>query len=100
MDISDLIQNFIDVLEDHKADNLVVFDVRGKSTLADYYLFCSGTSDTHIRALMNTLIKEIKDNHDVLPRGQEGQPHSHWVLLDYADILVNIFHPGPPGFIF
>ena len=42
---------------------------------------------------MNSLIKEIKDNHDVLPRGQEGQPHSHWVLLDYADILVNIFHP-------
>ena len=93
METSDLIQDFIKVLEEHKADNLVVFDVRGKSSLADYYVFCSGTSDVHIRALMNSLIKEIKDSHGILPRNSEGTPHSHWILIDYADVIVHVFHP-------
>jgi ribosome-associated protein len=93
METSDLIQDFIKVLEEHKADNLVAFDVRGKSSIADYYIICSGTSDVHLRALMNSLIKEMKDTHNLLPRNTEGSARSQWVLVDYADIIIHIFHP-------
>ena len=93
MDISDLIQDFIKILEEHKADNLVVFDVTGKSSLADYYVFCSGTSDIHVRALSNSIIKEMKDVRGLIPKSVEGSPSSQWILLDYADVLIHVFHP-------
>lgn len=93
MESEELIKDVIEIFEDHKAVDLVVFDVSQKSTLADYYVFCSGTSDVHIRALANVLGKEIKDRHQLLPRSTEGTPASRWILVDYADILIHIFHP-------
>ncbi len=93
METSELIQEVIDIFEDHKAVDLVVFDVRKKSTIADYYVFCSGNSDVHLRALSNSLGKALKDKHQILPKSVEGSPASRWILMDFADVLIHIFHP-------
>jgi ribosome-associated protein len=92
-----MIERCIQICEDRKADNLQVYDVRGESILADYYLFCSGNSTPHITALRNSLDKSFKDE-GILPKSIEGTPDSQWVLMDYADVLVHIFHPDTREF--
>ncbi len=89
-----LIDKCIKICEDHKAVDIVVFDVSGKSILADYYMFCSGNSDVHIRAIAGSLEKALKDEHQLLPRSVEGTPASRWMLMDYADVLIHVFHPS------
>ncbi len=93
MDSDKLVQECIAICEDRKAVNVMVFDVRGSSTIADYYLFCSGNSEIHLRAIANNLTRGLKDKLGILPRSVEGTPASRWILVDFADVLAHIFHP-------
>lgn len=88
--IQELLQMAIDTCEDRQAQDLTVYDMRGKSTLADYYLFCTGNSTTHIQALSGNLERRLKEG-GFPPRSIEGTPDSRWMLLDYNHILVHIF---------
>ena len=93
MESKELVDKCIEICDNHKAENIVVFDVREKSTIADYYLFCSGNSDIHIGALAGSLEKELKRDFELKARAVEGTPASRWVLVDFSDVLVHIFHP-------
>jgi ribosome-associated protein len=75
---------------DKKAVDLVVLDVQGVSTVADYFLLCSGRSTTHIQTIADAIREELKSD-GVRPRHTEGVPASGWVLLDYGTLLVHIF---------
>lgn len=78
-------------LEEKKARNIEVIDIRGISTLADYFIICSGTSTTHIKTLADSLNKKIKElGHNFLH--MEGYNSARWVLMDYGDVVVHIFH--------
>ncbi len=90
MDSEKLIRTCIEVCEDRKARDVAAYDVRGASTLADFYLFCSGTSSPHLRAIQQHLDQALKQE-GTLPRAVEGTPDSHWILLDYDDVLVHVF---------
>ena len=75
---------------DKKALDLVVFDLRGISDIADYFLICSGTNERQVRAIAEAIEKSlleigVKMNH------KEGYEESTWILLDYGDIIVHIF---------
>jgi ribosome-associated protein len=75
---------------DKKAFDLIAFNLRGISDMADYFLICTGTTDTHVRAIADAiegaLLKErVKMGH------KEGYLESTWILLDYGDIVVHIF---------
>ena len=93
MESKELADLCIELCEDRKAENIIVYDVQGVSTLADYYLFCTGNSDVHIRAIAAHIEKTLKDQHQILPKSEEGSPASGWILVDYADILLHIFNP-------
>jgi ribosome-associated protein len=75
---------------DKKAVGLTVLDVQGVSTVADYFLVCSGKSTTHVRTISDAIRQELKAD-GVRPLHAEGRPESGWVLLDYGDVLVHIF---------
>jgi len=92
MDSRELVDKCVDVCEDRKAENIVVFDVQEQSSLADYYLFCCGNSPAHIQAIVAHLSRAFKDQ-GLSPRAIEGVPASRWVLMDYMDVLVHVFHP-------
>ena len=73
-----------------KALDVIVFDIRGISDMADYFLICSGTNEKQIRAIADAVEKalleiNVKMNH------KEGYEDSSWILLDYGDIVVHIF---------
>ena len=91
MNSTEILSKAIDVCEDRKAEDLVAYDLQEKSILADYYLLCSGNSIAQIRAIVQHLERSFKDLQ-MLPRSIEGIPESKWVILDYNDIVIHIFH--------
>lgn len=75
---------------DKRATDLVVLDVRGVSSVADYFLVCSGTSATHVETISDAIRAELK-SEGIRPLHVEGVAESGWVLLDYGDVLVHVF---------
>jgi len=75
---------------DKKAFDLIAFDLRGISDMADYFLICTGTTDTHVRAIADA-IEEALLREGVKMGHKEGYLESTWILLDYGDIVVHIF---------
>lgn len=85
----ELLNKITKLLEDKKAINLTTLNIVEQSTLADYFVIASGTSNTHIKALADNVEVELK-KEDIYPNKIEGY-HTEWILMDYADIVVHIF---------
>jgi len=79
-------------LEDSKAVDIVALDLRNLSDATDYFMIASGTSDTHVRALANKVINALSDV-SMRPHHVEGISQGRWVLLDFVDVVVHVFHP-------
>ncbi len=77
---------------DKKAEMPVVIDLRGLTTLADYFVVLSANSDVHARTLADEIKKKLKEK-GVLPLNVEGYEQGNWILIDYGDIIVHIFRP-------
>ena len=79
-------------LADRKAIDPIVLDLRGLTAAADYFVIVSGTSDTHVRGMAEHLMAALAPR-GVEPHHVEGLTQGRWVLLDYVDFVVHIFHP-------
>jgi ribosome-associated protein len=79
-------------LEDSKALDAVTIDLQGKTTLADFMVVASGTSNRHVSSIAEHLIEALEKVGN--PRVRvEGMPHCDWVLIDAGDIIVHVFRP-------
>lgn len=81
------------ICEEAQAENILLYDVRKTSVLADFYLVCSGGSDPHLRAIRNRLEKGLKEL-GAPARHVSGTPSSHWLVLDFGNVLVHVFDQG------
>ena len=79
-------------LDDAKAENVVVIDIRGKSSIGDYMVVASGRSDRHVGAIADQIHQKLKDAGFGRTR-VEGQPQCDWELIDIGDIVVHVFRP-------
>jgi ribosome-associated protein len=77
---------------DKKAEDVVVLDLRELSSVADFFVIASGTSEPHLKAIADEIERQTHENGD-RPRGIDGFPASHWIVMDYTDVIVHIFHP-------
>src|SRR5687768_3951745 len=82
---------------ERKAAELVVLDLRGISSATDFFLLGSGTSDTQVRSIAEHIIDELR-KEGVRPGHVEGLEGGHWVLIDYIDFVVHVFHPQARSF--
>ncbi len=82
---------------DRKAVDGVVLDLRHLSDAADYFVVVSGTSDTHVRAIAEHVIVRL-DTEGVRAHHVEGLSAGRWVLLDFVDVIVHVFHPSLRAF--
>lgn len=90
-------ETVIKSLEDDKAEDLLVFDLDGKSTIADTMIIASGRSGRHVAALADRVLRAIKGLGG--KRAQvEGQQAGDWVLIDTGDLIVHIFRPEVRAF--
>ncbi len=76
---------------DKKAQDLVLLEVRELTTIADYFLICSGRSDRHVQSIAEG-IKEDGRAKGVRPLASEGVTRGQWVLMDFSDVLVHVFY--------
>jgi ribosome-associated protein len=80
------------VLIDNKAEDVMMLDLRPVTDMADFFIIASGTSDTHVRSTAGHVVEELKrDGLEV--HSIEGLEQGRWVLLDYIDFVVHVFHP-------
>lgn len=97
MSIKKKIDKAVEILEGKKARDLDVIDISGVSILADCFVICSGTSTTHIRTLADELeLKMSEAGYPVLHR--EGYDSARWILVDFGDVVVHIFHEEDRSF--
>jgi ribosome-associated protein len=82
----------IDTLEDMKARDVLVIDVRGKTSITDVMIIASGTSTTHVQALAEGVAQKAKDEGQP-PLGSEGVNEGEWALIDLNDVVVHIMLP-------
>ena len=80
-----------ETLSDHKAEDIVMIDLTGKTEVADFYVVASGRSMTHTRALIDHVEEEM-DKIGIAPVRREGVREGRWAVLDYGDVLVHIFN--------
>ena len=92
-----LLHLILDVLEDNKAEETTVIDLRGKSAMADEMVIASGRSNRHVGSIADKLQEELKNaGHGKVK--VEGLPHCDWVLIDCGDVIVHLFRPEVRAF--
>jgi len=74
-----------------KAFDLIVLDVRNISSVADFFLICSGNSSRQVTAISDYIQVDLK-KHDIKPLSVEGKKEGHWILMDYGHVIIHIFH--------
>ncbi|MDH3998240.1 MAG: ribosome silencing factor, partial [Desulfuromonadales bacterium] len=79
-------------LLDKKTFNVRILDVREISSLTDFLVLASGSSDRQVKAAAESVNLGLKNDHDCMPIGIEGMNDGRWVLLDYGDVMVHAFH--------
>ena len=84
-------------LDKNKAENIVVIDLEGKSSLADYMVVASGRSQKQVGALADIVAKEVKTKLGKISV-IEGRGKSDWAVMDFGDVIVHIFHPEARDF--
>lgn len=95
--IQNLTAAVVETLEDDKAEDLLVIELEGKTSIADKMIIASGRSARHVSALASHVTQRLKD--DGLERMRvEGLPSADWVLIDTGDIVVHLFRPEVRSF--
>jgi len=90
--ISDLKEIVISTLDLNKAQDIVIIDLKDKSSMADFMIIASGTSSRHIQSLSEQVLEKLKNN-GVKESKIEGKESGEWKLVDGIDLIVHIFHP-------
>jgi ribosome-associated protein len=83
---------------DKKALNVEIIDVHGKVDYADYVIVMSGRSDRQVGAIAKGIQEDLKKKKGVQCLGMEGMPQAVWVLMDFSDVVVHIFHEDTRGY--
>ena len=76
--------------DDKKAEDLVVLDVRKLSSVTDYFVIATGTSEPHLRAIESEILGTLAAEHGLRPTNTEGNAQSNWIVADFFDVIVHI----------
>jgi ribosome-associated protein len=86
-----------EILEQKKAMDIVVLDISKLTIITDYFIIASGRSETQVKALYRE-VEEKMEEQGLEPRHKDGYQGGRWVVLDYGDVIVHIFHHEERGF--
>ena len=87
----------VQAVDDLKGRAVLALDLRGLSDATDYFVLASGTSDAHVRGMAENVIEKLH-RRGYRPHHVEGLPGGRWVLLDFVDFVVHLFHPDSRSF--
>ena len=79
-------------MQEKKATDITIINLKSiKNAIADYFIICTGNSDTQVDAISDSVESEVSKLMDQNPSYKEGQQNKDWILLDYIDIVVHVF---------
>jgi ribosome-associated protein len=90
MDSRKLARLCLALAENKKAEDLVILDVRKLSAITDYFVIATGTSEPHLRAIMDEITEKLKEEHGLRPHAVDGSLQTSWVVLDFQDVIVHV----------
>jgi ribosome-associated protein len=79
-----------ELADNRKAENIVVLDVAKVSSITDYFVICTGTSEPHLRAIVSEITDKLRDDHGIKPNSSDGSVNASWIVLDYFDVIVHV----------
>jgi ribosome-associated protein len=88
----DLARRIVELAEDKKAADIVLLDLTGLTTVADYFVIASGGSERQLDAIADGIISGMRDEK-IHAYGREGTAASHWVLVDFGSVIAHVFTP-------
>lgn len=90
MDAKKLALECRELADNRKAEDIVVLDVAEVSSIADYFVIASGTSEPHLRAISDEITEKLREQHGLKPRAVDGTLQAGWLVLDYFDVIVHV----------
>lgn len=87
----DLARDIVDVLDEHKGEDILLLDLKEVCSFADYFVLCTGVSERTLAALAEEVQLRMKRGRKLAARGREGEAQSGWILLDFGDVIVHLF---------
>ena len=93
MTVSTLLTTICQSIADKKGFNIVTIDVRGISTLADYFVIAEGNVDRHVQAIADAVDQSVVESCGYKAFLTEGRSYGDWIVLDYHEVLVHLFIP-------
>jgi ribosome-associated protein len=96
-DVAGAAQRAANLCLDMKANDVVLLNLHGITDVTDFFVIASGTSDTHVRSIGEHVI-EVLEKEGVKVHHTEGLQQGRWVLLDFVDFVVHVFHPALRSF--
>lgn len=91
------LQAAVEAIDDLKANHVVILDLRGLTDATDYFVIASGTSDAHVRGIADSVMEKM-GRRGMRTHHVEGLNTGRWVLLDYVDFVIHLFHPETRSF--
>jgi ribosome-associated protein len=79
-----------ELADNKKAEEIVILDVRELSSVTDYFVIASGTSEPHLRAIVDEITEKLREESELRPRAIDGTLQAAWVVLDYFDVIVHV----------
>ena len=76
----------------------MILDLRGISSFTDFFVICSGTSEPHLKAIAGEIEQRLREEHGIRPAAVDGFPASQWMVLDYLQVIVHVFHSDKRAF--
>lgn len=96
-DLPEVVRRTGELALERKAQDVLILDLQGISTATDHFVIATGTSDVQVRAIADHILEELR-KEKVKPAHVEGLETGRWVLLDYIDFVVHVFHPQSRSF--
>ena len=94
-----LIENIVIGISDVKGQDIEMIDLRKvENRICDFYIICTGNSNTHVSAILESVKKKVRKFLKEKPSHTEGEQNAEWVLLDYINVVVHIFQNHVRGF--
>src|SRR3954469_16592832 len=79
-----------ELADNKKAEDIVILDLRKLSSITDYFVICTGTSEPHLRAIVDEIQEHLDEQEHITARGTDGSINTSWVVLDYFDVIVHV----------
>lgn len=97
MESKEFVSKVQEWMDAKNASNIEVIDIQGRSALADYFIICEGSSERQVKAIADNIEYEAT-KLGMEPKSVEGAQTARWILMDYSDVIIHVFHQEDRAF--